>query len=197
MEVDLRQIRPLIPALAAGAIAFVLAGQQNNPLDKMTRGLSVEHIYADKKYGYSVRLPSGINGFHPAPPAPQHGFGVIFHGGSDDYLWVNAEYDALYLGTSARAADEESDALSKKYSVAIAKNLPSALSGLSAQDVILENRAGAGRVNYIHLIVAYRGIPGEVGIIYTIGLRQKAKSADAETLFSALVGSFKTAELSD
>jgi hypothetical protein len=183
--------------LAVLGTLSLLAGQQSNPRERSAQRIPVVGTYVSGKYGYSVRLPDRIRGFRPAPPAPQHGFGVTLQGGPEDYVWVNAEYDVLYRDAAAPAAEDTSETLSRQYGITVKKSVPSALSGLSAREVTLEGGTESGKVGHIRLVIAYRAVPREVGIIYTIGLRTKSESGEAEALFSALVASFKTAQLSD
>lgn len=181
--------------LAIMATATLL-GQQHSRGDAAAE-VAVNGDYTSAKYGYSVRLPDGIVGLRPAAPAPQHGFGATLPNGLERYVWVNAEYDVLMLGDSVRAAQDASARLSTLYGVSVVASSKRELSGLDAQDVTLVNQAGAGSVNYIHLLVAYRAVAGEVGVIYTLGLREKTRSRKAETLFAALTESFKTRDISD
>ena len=50
---------------------------------------------------------------------------------------------------------------------------------------------GKNGLNYVRLLVAYRKVPGEVGIIYLIGLDNSTRSAVGEALFSSIADSFR------
>jgi hypothetical protein len=51
----------------------------------------------------------------------------------------------------------------------------------------MENPAGAGKVNYLHFVLAFRSVPGEAGIAYLVGVRGKAKAPDVDRAFAAVV----------
>ena len=154
--------------------------------------IKITGTYVNKDYGYSVQLKDGISGSNLAPPAPQHGFGIDLKPGGAGYVWVYAVYDALMAGSVERAAEQESQVFVEQDAVRLTEDKPSTLSGLPAREVVLSNRAGKSRMNYIHLLVAYRKVPGEGGVIYVIGLQQHTASAAGKAVFSSIVQSFRT-----
>jgi hypothetical protein len=65
-----------------------------------------EGEYENHVYGYSVRIPAGMVGVGPTPPAPQHGFGIDLDdprstawqsapGFPKSYLYVDGSYNSL------------------------------------------------------------------------------------------------------
>jgi len=154
--------------------------------------IKITGTYSNKDYGYSVQLKDGLSGSNLAPPAPQHGFGIDLKPGSAGYVWVNADYDALMAGSVERAAEQESQRFAGQDGVRVIEDKPAMLSGLPAREVILSNPTGKNRVNYVRLLVAYRKVSGEVGIIYVIGIQQHTMSAAGEAVFSSVAHSFRT-----
>jgi hypothetical protein len=179
------------------ALLCLLPGRPSLLAEKRDSGVPVTGKYVNAKYGYSVRVPEGLQGFRPSSPAPQHGFGLFLNQNTSDSIWVNGEFDAAGLGSAKDLADREAARLCREYGLTIAKIAPAQLSGLESRDVVLENSAATGSAKYVHFVVAFRAVPHETGIAYVIGLRQKTRSAAAARAFSAIVRSFETAEFRD
>jgi hypothetical protein len=154
--------------------------------------INITGNYVNRDYGYSVQLKNGLSGSNLAPPAPQHGFGITLKPGSAGYVWVTADYDALFAGSVERAAEQESRSFAEQEDLHVIEDKPATLADLPAREVVLSNPAGRKRINYVRLWVAYRKVPGEVGIIYVIGLEQGTRSAAGEAIFSSIAGTFKT-----
>jgi hypothetical protein len=82
------------------ALTSLLLGQQTSAVEKPDAEVPVKGAYVSPKYGYSVKVPEGQEGYRLDAPAPQHGFGLFLDRNAEDYLCVNAEFDAVGLGSS-------------------------------------------------------------------------------------------------
>lgn len=160
------------------------------------RQINITGTYLNKDYGYFVHLKDGLSGSNLAPPAPQHGFGINLKPSTAGYVWVMAYYDALMVGSVERAAEQESHRFVEQDGLLVIEDKPATLSGLAAREVVLSDRAGKHAINYVRLLVVYRKVPGEVGIIYQIGLQQHTRSAEGEAVVSSIVDSFRMVPIS-
>jgi hypothetical protein len=179
-------------ALLFWCLVAMLASPMPGPGEQQ---LTFKGSYRNSTYGYSVALRPGTRGTRTEPPAPEHGFGITLNKRLGDYLWVNAEYDVLALQTAEGAARHEMNSFSSQYKMSVLQDIPTALGGADARDVILANGSGTGQFNYIHFLLAYRPVAGQPGIIYLVGLRQKARSSEAERMLSDIVRSFRFTKL--
>jgi hypothetical protein len=172
------------------AVALALLFGNQTVLICQTARIAVSGLYRNSQYAFAARIPSDFSGYRLAAPAPNHGFNIDLPGRGNDVIWVYAEYDALLLQTVEAVAKREQALLSMEHHVALVKSTPLTLEGLEAKDMVLENTGLTGDVNYVRLIVAYRGIPNGVGVIYELGVQQKDRDAVGDKLLSDLLKSF-------
>ncbi len=189
MEDNLQEIRHTIFVVLA--VALVLVGAS----EFAGQNRVIEGTYVNPNYGYSVKIPNGIRGETLAPPAPQHGFGVDLNRKSKGSIWVDGSYDSSLLGSADALARDTALEFAKKYNLTVASNVVLKFSELEARDVVLENVAKTGTINYIHFILAFRKRVGQPGIVYTIGILEDSKDASAENLYSRIVNSFRLTRL--
>lgn len=52
--------------------------------------------YSNSIYGYFVRIPGGLAGYSAAPPAPEHGFGVVLSWEPRAYISFDGSYNAAF-----------------------------------------------------------------------------------------------------
>lgn len=64
----------------------------------------IEASYGNAQYGYAVRVPAGLVGYRAAPPAPNHGFGMVLSWTPRAYLYVDGSYEVLEDDTPAKQA---------------------------------------------------------------------------------------------
>lgn len=57
--------------------------------------LSFVGPYANSRFGYSVRIPSGETAHADPPPSPSHGFGILLATAPNAYLYVDGSVNAL------------------------------------------------------------------------------------------------------
>jgi len=171
-------VRPLV----------VLSQQTRKPGD-LDPPVAVEGTYVNKDYGYSVRIPDQLRAYRPSAPAPQHG--VVLRKEDSEEISVNAEYDALMLGSAEALTKNLVDMLSATNQLRIVRSSRSHLSGLEARDVVLQREDGKGKITYVHLILALRALPNEVGIVYTIIFQARRKDSAAENTFASIANSFR------
>lgn len=151
----------------------------------------VHGMYTNTDYGYSVVVPDRLRAGRMAAPAPQHGIVInLDHGG----LWVNAEYNTL-----ARSLDELAAAVADGWfpgdQMRVKAKTPVSLAGLPALDVLLERGPEGGQAGSARFVVAFRTVPGEVGIVYTILVKRDGQASGDEKVFSRVVESFRLTDL--
>lgn len=102
----------LVKELAWALATFVLGGRVavacvEFPPSQVDDPSNVREVgyYNNCLYGFSVVIPSGLQGWHDAPPARQEGIGIVLSRGSDrGYIAVladpnSAEYRSAYHAT--------------------------------------------------------------------------------------------------
>jgi hypothetical protein len=125
-------------------------------------------------------------------PAPQHGIGLNLGDDSGGEIWVSGAYDALGLAsTDALAKHAVAQTVARLPGLTVISSSRSRLSQLEAADVVLERRDAGGKINYVHFVLAFRPVPRQLGIVYTIGIQAHAKEAATEAAFSEIVNSFR------
>ena len=171
---------------------FACQGEQAIVPRDHSNDVAEEGMYRNDEYGYTVSVPQGLKAYRMKAPAPQHGIMLDLNKGE---LWVNGEYDAILARSVDAIALSTAELWSAHDQLRVVGISSTPLSGLAARDVVLERESFEGRINYVHLVVAYRAIPNGVGVVYTIGIQARTKNAPDEKLFSALVDSFHLTDL--
>lgn len=154
--------------------------------------IAVAGEYVNQKYGFAIRIPEAVKAYRPGAPAPQHGVELRVTDAPGGYVWANAEFDALGLGTAGDLAEHEAGSLALKYHLRLVATVATNLGGLEAREVTLENVQASGDVNYLRFVIAFRPVPNEIGVVYVVGLRQRIKTTTAAEVFESVVKSFRT-----
>lgn len=140
--------------------------------------------YTNVDYGFTVVIPAGMIGLGTPPPAPNHGFRILFsRNGHTDSIGVQAMYDVLEPpGTSSGIGGQVGQPGS-------AEHRPTLLGGLRA-DMVLR-KFPSGRV--YEAITARRPEPNSYPPIqYTVYLdADEDHYAATERAFRELVRSFR------
>jgi hypothetical protein len=148
--------------------------------------------YVNVDYAYSIIVPAHMRALRPSAPSPQHGIEIPVPDSSLDQIWINAEYNTLLFRSEKAASGSMADKLSKQYALRIFRTNPTKLGGLDAMDVVLSNERNPDRdVTYLRFIIALRQVPGEVGILYTAGIREHVRRPASDELFAEFVSSFR------
>jgi hypothetical protein len=138
--------------------------------------------YENYAYGYSVRIPAGMVGLGPPPPAPQHGFGIdLDHPRStgwvrgsefpESYVYVDGSYNSMeYGGLDAAVNSHLSFLREKGRDGRVQSREKTRLGGLPAARVVA--RYVEGGVEMVSdEVVAFRvEDDGELSVFYTLGL---------------------------
>jgi len=118
--------------------------------------------YENVDYGYWVTIPTGIIADCIQPPGPNHGFVVISPALGDASVWVDASYDATYLGMLDAVVEDQLREVDRRS----ATITPTSLGGLQARH--LAYTAADGQT--VELTVATRR-QRDIGVIFTVGVR--------------------------
>jgi len=172
-----------VAVLSIALCHFLLAADSGG-----SREIPVTGIYLNSEYGYSVRIPENLHASRLAAPAPNHGFGITLRKEPESYIWTNGEYDALMIEDLDVLAHEEASALGDQ-GMKIVKITKSTLGGAEARDVTLA--AGGDEGPYVRFILALRPVPGRVGIVLLVGLKQARRDPGVDHEFAAIVSAFK------
>jgi hypothetical protein len=137
--------------------------------------------YSSQTYGFSVEIPPHLNTETTPPPAPQHGIAITLS--SAGHVWIDASYDASFLGSATAALRD----LAADESVTPPPPLDAMrLSGLAAARLHY-TRDGKVAVR----VIAFRPRSGEVAILYTFGLDTDNQHAGQdERTFDLILRSF-------
>jgi hypothetical protein len=187
MESNLRIVIKLI--VLTFALNLVAAPQVPRCGDNETQVAGPE--YANQDYGYSVKLPGLSVTCRIVPPAPQDGVTVRPTGDPGVKIRVYAEYDVLMLGSAEGLATHTAEALSQELQLTAVSDKPTKLGGLAARDIVLRATKGTNSINYAHLILSYRPVPGEVGIAYTVLIEAPNEAPNVAQLLSGIASSLK------
>ena len=154
--------------------------------------VAVKGRYINPDYGFSVRIPNQLPAYRLRSPAPQHG--ITLELDKDNRIWINAEYDALMLGSAEALAKRASQMYGD--GLKTVSNSVVELSGLEARDVVLAGESDAGATNYVHLLAGYRSLTNAPGVAYTITLQGRMKNRASERLFETVCRSFRVTPIS-
>jgi hypothetical protein len=149
--------------------------------------------YANGVYGYRIAIPAGRVAYGSAPPAPNHGVGMVLDGPSRGYVWVDGGYN-VYDGVAS--ARDYLDMLERP--VRAGDAAPETVLDLHRRALRLGGHAGVlqvkryrcghdGPVHVEHKAVAIRD-----GVVYTVGL-ETTQTADARDVrvFESVVASWR------
>lgn len=165
-------------------------------------GLGADFVKAKRSWRVHLRerrirlLRTGSSGRKVSrnrPPAPQHGVGVSLDQASTAYLWVDGEHDALLLGSLEAITKDEIAAWTSEYHLSVASIRKTAIAGLEARDIEFRGNPGQ-RVRRLRLIVAFRPEMHGVGILYTIGLRERTPRVVNDAHLTGVIRSFRIIE---
>jgi hypothetical protein len=131
--------------------------------------LVVKDRYSNYDYAYSVRLPKGLTGSMPPAPFPNHGFEIQL---SDHaILSVDASYNAAEWNSFKDAINFHLRSFKDEVGgeVSLVGQTRTVLAGLRATRFTMRPKTSASN-QVREILLAFRKIPGEVGIVYEISL---------------------------
>jgi hypothetical protein len=145
----------------------------NNGLVSNERSeVAVKGTYSNYDYAFSVRIPKGMVGYRSAAPKPNHGF-VIRRATGTNEISVFANYNASEWRSFGDVTQAHLRSFKQETSgdCKLLKQTPTMMGGLKAlRFVIRSTPSGASKPMILDSVVAFRKVPGEVGIVYEISL---------------------------
>ena len=156
----------------------------------------VKGKYTNQKYAFSVQVPAGTFGYMSPAPAPNHGVAIFLDAKKrddtkDPAVFIDGFFDAEGLASAEKLAAQMASSFASENHLAVVRDARSRLADLDAREVILRGTNSPGNINYIHLLVGYRPIPGsEVGIYYMVWLQSRSDDPQMEATYDAVVRSF-------
>jgi hypothetical protein len=131
--------------------------------------LVVKDRYSNYDYAYSVRLPKGLTGSMPPAPFPNHGFEIQLS--AHAILSVDASYNAAEWNSFKDAINFHLRSFKDEVGgeVSVVAQTRTVLAGLRATRFTMRSKTSASN-QVREILLAFRKIPGEVGIVYEISL---------------------------
>jgi hypothetical protein len=183
----------------AFTFASIAGAQEHSPKERHWHMTTSETLwngrYSNCQYGYYVLLPEGVIAHAEHPPSPHHGFLISLPDvgskaevsvyDSNQFLWVNAEYNATDRSALAEVSDYQINLTkSDKQHFKLMDHQKTKLRSTPAMRYEAEYDTPRGRV-IEEEVVALRS-----GIVYEVGLRTPAAdyAADRERLEETLTG---------
>jgi len=153
----------------AAMISFLLSGSLHGAYRFQETDYLVEKDrYSNYDYGYSVRIPKGLTGVRSPSPFPNHGFLIELSEHPKASVSVDASYNAAEWRSFADAINAH-----KRYfkdevggEVSVVARVPAVLGGLRATRFMMKSKTSEVQ----EVLLAFRNVPGEVGIVYEIVL---------------------------
>jgi hypothetical protein len=154
----------------AAMISFLLSGSLHGAYRFQERSdyLVEKDRYSNYDYGYSVRIPKGLTGVRSPSPFPNHGFLIELSEHPKASVSVDASYNAAEWRSFADAINAH-----KRYfkdevggEVSVVARVPAVLGGLRATRFMMKSKTSEVQ----EVLLAFRNVPGEVGIVYEIVL---------------------------
>jgi len=150
-------------------ISFLLSGSLHGAYRFQETDYLVEKDrYSNYDYGYSVRIPKGLTGVRSPSPFPNHGFLIELSEHPKASVSVDASYNAAEWRSFADAINAH-----KRYfkdevggEVSVVARVPAVLGGLRATRFMMKSKTSEVQ----EVLLAFRNVPGEVGIVYEIVL---------------------------
>ncbi len=153
-----------------------------------------EKHYANVQYLYSVDLPAGVLAHGAAPPAPDHGVGMVLSWEPRAYLNVDGTYDAIEWKT-ARAAARQVLAWKREESTAVLSHTqsPARLGALRAVRLVVRHRCAKLPGVYVDDDVV--AIDAKQNIVYQVSLTTtEPRYARDKALMDAMLASWRQLE---
>jgi len=157
----------------AAMISFLLSGSLHGAYRFQETDYLVEKDrYSNYDYGYSVRIPKGLTGVRSPSPFPNHGFLIELSEHPKASVSVDASYNAAEWRSFADAINAH-----KRYfkdevggEVSVVARVPAVLGGLRATRFMMKRTESGPDTELQEVLLAFRRVPGEVGIVYEIVL---------------------------
>jgi len=158
----------------AAMISFLLSGSLHGAYRFQERSdyLVEKDRYSNYDYGYSVRIPKGLTGVRSPSPFPNHGFLIELSEHPKASVSVDASYNAAEWRSFADAINAH-----KRYfkdevggDVSVVARVPAVLGGLRATRFMMKRTESGPDTELQEVLLAFRNVPGEVGIVYEIVL---------------------------
>ena len=154
-------------------ISFLLSGSLHGAYRFQETDYLVEKDgYSNYDYGYSVRIPKGLTGVRSPSPFPNHGFLIELSEHPKASVSVDASYNAAEWRSFADAINAH-----KRYfkdevggEVSVVARVPAVLGGLRATRFMMKRTESGPDTELQEVLLAFRRVPGEVGIVYEIVL---------------------------
>ena len=155
-------------------ISFLLSGSLHGAYRFQERSdyLVEKDRYSNYDYGYSVRIPKGLTGVRSPSPFPNHGFVIELPEHPKASVSVDASYNAAEWRSFADAINAH-----KRYfkdevggDVSVVARVPAVLGGLRATRFMMKRTESGPDTELQEVLLAFRNVPGEVGIVYEIVL---------------------------
>ena len=133
----------------------------------------VKDVYSNYDYGFSVRIPKGLIALQSPAPFPNHGFAIQLADQPSAVLSVDASYNAGEWSSFEDAIKAHVDIFKRElgYDVNIVDRVQTVLGGLRAiRFTIKPTISGPTDFKVREVLLAFRRVRGEVGIVYEIVL---------------------------
>lgn len=156
---------------------------------------AVAGVYENPEYGYSVRVPAGLQARGDPAPNPQHGIRITLS--PDAFVWVDASYNTTEARSAHALLDDMVATLRATQQVEALTRTKGRLDRLPAESLVIRYRTQPGApVQVREATVALRAARPP-GIVYTIGLIAPAETYEQQrTRLRAVVESFRLRDLS-
>src|SRR6185369_16657648 len=154
----------------AAMISFLLSGSLHGAYRFQERSdyLVEKDRYSNYDYGYSVRIPKGLTGVRSPSPFPNHGFLIELSEHPNASVSVDASYNAAEWRSFADAINAHKRYFKNEVGgeVSVVARVPAVLGGLRATRFMMKSKTSEVQ----EVLLAFRNVPGEVGIVYEIVL---------------------------
>ena len=155
-------------------ISFLLSGSLHGAYRFQERSdyLVEKDRYSNYDYGYSVRIPKGLTGVRSPSPFPNHGFLIELSEHPKASVSVDASYNAAEWRSFADAINAHKRYFKNEVGgeVSVVARVPAVLGGLRATRFMMKRTESGPDTELQEVLLAFRNVPGEVGIVYEIVL---------------------------
>jgi len=151
-------------------------------------------IYSNFNYAYSITIPKEYIGYRSGCPNPNHGFGIDLDSFSQNYIYVDASYNALFWESFDDAINAYLQYLKNDKQITSVKLFQKKnikLGGLPAVSFIIHyEKSGISMIN--ETLLAFRKENSNIDIVYTLGLiTTKSQYLDNKVILNKLQFSWK------
>ena len=150
-----------------------LIAQTGRSVQSKSDYVVVKDEYSNYDYGYSVRIPKGLSALRSPAPLPNHGFVIHLSERLTALISVDASYNAAEWTSFEDAIKAHVDNFKREVDgdVSIVDRVTTVLGGPRAiRFTIKPTITGTDDFKVREVLVAFRRVRGEVGIVYEIVL---------------------------